>query len=182
MARDLLNSEELHAKLGEIAVGIKALAGTPQDAVLLGIRTRGAVMAERLHRILRDDHGWDVPLGILDITLYRDDLSQLAINPLVRRTEFPFDVEGKTVLLIDDVLYTGRTIRSAIDEIIDFGRPKAIRLCVLVDRGGREFPIQADCCPLTVEVAEDEVVKVMLQECDGAEKVIVALRSDMAAK
>jgi pyrimidine operon attenuation protein/uracil phosphoribosyltransferase len=182
MTTQLLDAGQLAAKIEEMAESLTGLADGPEGAAILGIRTRGAVLAERLHKLLAERHGWHLPLGILDITLYRDDLSQLAVNPLVRKTHLNFDIDGKTILLIDDVLYTGRTIRSAIDEIIDFGRPKAIRLAVLVDRGGREFPIQPDACPYTIPVAEDEVVKVCLTESDGSEQILLAKRSEIKPK
>src|SRR5262249_51243090 len=144
-----------------------------EDTVILGIKTRGDVMGQRLQKMVEGKYGLTLPCGALDISLYRDDLSELAVQPQVKRTQLDFEVRNKQVLLIDDVLYTGRTIRAAIDEIIDFGRPRAIRLLVLVDRGGRELPIQADFCSQTVTVADNEVVKVCLNECDGAEQVLI---------
>ena len=176
MGEQLMNAEELKKSLAVMAEAMSAMIGNPEEAAIIGIRTRGAVIAQRIHKILALEREWMLPVGILDITLYRDDLSQLASHPLVRKTQLDFDVTGKLILLIDDVIYTGRTIRSAIDEIIDFGRPKAIRLGVLVDRGGREYPIQPDYAALTVQTNADHVVKVMLNEIDSDEKVILTPR------
>jgi pyrimidine operon attenuation protein/uracil phosphoribosyltransferase len=176
MGEQLMNAEELAANLATMAASLAAMISNPEEAAIIGIRTRGAIIAQRIHRILALEHEWDLPVGILDITLYRDDLSQLASFPLVRKTQLDFDVSGKLILLIDDVLYTGRTIRSAIDEIIDFGRPKAIRLAVLVDRGGREYPIQPDIAALTIESHADQFVKVYLNEIDGEDRVMLAQR------
>jgi pyrimidine operon attenuation protein/uracil phosphoribosyltransferase len=171
-----MSGAELERTLESMAEALAALAGDGDSAALVGIRTRGALMAERLQRLLETKHGLKLPLGILDITLYRDDLSQLAPNPLVQKTDLDFDVTDRTILLIDDVLYTGRTVRSALAELVDFGRPQAVRLAVLVDRGGREIPIQGDVVMLKVDAAEHEVVKVMMAEVDGEDKVVLARR------
>lgn len=176
MGEQLMSAEELKVSLARMAEALAAMITNPEEVAILGIRTRGALIAQRIHKILALEREWDLPVGILDITLYRDDLSQLASHPLVRRTQLDFNVTGKLILLIDDVIYTGRTIRSAIDEIIDFGRPKAIRLGVLVDRGGREYPIQPDYAALTVQTNADHVVKVYLNEVDGEDKVVLAQR------
>ncbi|MCL5271724.1 MAG: bifunctional pyr operon transcriptional regulator/uracil phosphoribosyltransferase PyrR [bacterium] len=173
MSNQLLDAIQLRTKLTEMANAMANLVADPEQAAIIGIRTRGALIAQRIHKIIAVEHEWNLPLGILDITLYRDDLSQLASFPLVRKTQLDFDVTGRTIILIDDVIYTGRTIRSAIDEIIDFGRPRAIRLGVLVDRGGREYPIQPDYAALTVKSASTQVVKVLLKEIDLDERVIV---------
>lgn len=176
MGEQLMNAEELAASLAAMTNSLAAMISNPEEVAIVGIRTRGAFIAQRIHKILALEHEWDLPVGVLDITLYRDDLSQLASFPLVRKTQLDFDVSGKLILLIDDVLYTGRTIRSAIDEIIDFGRPKAIRLAVLVDRGGREYPIQPDYAAQTIESHADQVVKVSLNEVDGEDRVTLAQR------
>ena len=176
MGEQLMNAEELKASIAAMARAMAAMVGDPAEVAILGIRTRGALLAQRIHKILALEREWMLPVGILDITLYRDDLSQLASYPLVRKTQLDFDITGKLVLLIDDVIYTGRTIRSAIDEIIDFGRPKAIRLAVLVDRGGREYPIQPDYTALTVQTEPQNVVKVTMNEIDGEDKVILTPR------
>ncbi len=139
------------------------------NIAIVGIRTRGAHLAARLRNFLKERTGIDVPFGILDITLYRDDLTAIAEQPVVRSTEIPFNVTGKRIVLVDDVIYTGRTVRAALDELIDFGRPSYIRLAVLIDRGGRELPIQPDFVGKFVELAPEEVVEVKLKEIDDEE-------------
>ena len=176
----LLNAQELKERIALMAEEVSRLVPDPDEAAIIGIRTRGAILAKRVHKILALEHEWNLPLGILDITLYRDDLSQLASHPLVHKTQLDFDVNNRTIILIDDVLYTGRTIRSAIDEIIDFGRPKAIRLAALVDRGGREYPIQADYAAMKMDIPSTRVVKVAMEEVDGEENVVVTDRPDLS--
>ena len=141
--------------------------------VLVGIRTRGVPLAERLADSIEKIEGLRPPVGVLDITLYRDDLDALAYQPIVGPTELPVDITGKTVVLVDDVLYTGRTIRAALDALIDMGRPTAIQLAVLIDRGHRELPIRADFVGKNVPTSSREVVSVQLQGTDGAEKVVI---------
>lgn len=143
------------------------------DVVLVGIRTRGVPLATRLANIIKGIEGKPVATGILDITLYRDDLTTVAAAPVVRKTEIPLGVENKTVILVDDVLYTGRTIRAALDALIDFGRPLAIQLAVLIDRGHRELPIHADYVGKNVPTASEEIVHVLLKETDNDEQVII---------
>jgi pyrimidine operon attenuation protein/uracil phosphoribosyltransferase len=143
------------------------------DVVLVGIRTRGVPLAKRIAQKLLEAEETSVPVGALDITLYRDDLTQIGPHPLVRRTEIPFSLDGKVVILVDDVLFTGRTIRAALDSIIDLGRPKAIRLAVLIDRGHRELPIHADYVGRVVPTKATENVKVNLSESDGTEDVVI---------
>jgi pyrimidine operon attenuation protein/uracil phosphoribosyltransferase len=142
---------------------------------LVGIRSRGVPLARRLAALLAGASGGEVPTGALDITLYRDDLMRSAVGPqpLVRKTEIPFSIDDRTIVLVDDVLYTGRTTRAALDALIDFGRPKAIQLVVLVDRGHRELPIKADYVGKNVPTARKESVQVRLQELDGADEVLV---------
>lgn len=176
MVQQLLDKDQIQAKVVEMAATMAGMVSDPHRLAVIGIRTRGAILAQRIHHLLAVEREWTMPLGILDITLYRDDLSQLASHPLVQKTHLDFDVTGRTVLLIDDVLHTGRTIRSAIDEIIDFGRPHAIRLGVLVDRGGREYPIQPDYAALKTQVAHEQVVRVWMQEVDAEEKVVLTER------
>lgn len=175
---ELLNEDGLRREIVRMAEAMAEMAGSPEAAALVGIKTRGAILAERLRDELARSRGWRLPLGQLDITLYRDDLSQLAPNPLVRGTQLDFDIEGKILLLIDDVLFTGRTIRSAMDEIVDFGRPRAVRLGVMVDRGWRELPIRADYAALTVETKLEEKIQVMLREVDGRDAVLKSLRGE----
>ena len=146
------------------------------NVLLVGIRRRGVPLAERLAAKIAELNGVTVATGALDITLYRDDLSTVGDRPIVNKTELPADVTGRTIILVDDVLYTGRTVRAALDELIDFGRPRRVQLAVLVDRGHRELPIQADYVGKTVSTTEEEIVKVMLPELDEAEQVIVVER------
>jgi pyrimidine operon attenuation protein / uracil phosphoribosyltransferase len=156
----------------EIAERQKDLPGL----ALIGIRTRGVPLAVRLAARLTDLVKQTFPVGTLDITLYRDDLSTVAPQPLLKKTEIDFDLNGRTVLLCDDVLYTGRTIRAALDGVIDLGRPRAIRLAVLIDRGHREFPIEANYVGKSVPTANREVIQVMFQETDGADEVWILER------
>ncbi|MBC8015790.1 MAG: bifunctional pyr operon transcriptional regulator/uracil phosphoribosyltransferase PyrR [Sporomusaceae bacterium] len=144
-----------------------------EDLVLVGIRTRGVPLAERLAAEIERIEGKRLPVGILDITLYRDDLSTLSYQPIVHQTQIPVDINGKTIVLIDDVLYTGRTVRAALDAVIDLGRPKVIQLAVLVDRGHRELPIRADYVGKNVPTSSKEVVGVQLIPVDQADKVVI---------
>ena len=143
------------------------------NVLLVGIRRRGVPLAERLAAKIEEMEKTKVATGALDITLYRDDLSTVAERPVVNKTELPGDVTGRTIILVDDVLYTGRTIRAALDELIDFGRPRRVELAVLVDRGHRELPIQADYVGKFVQTTDAEIIKVMLPEYDGTEEVLL---------
>ena len=149
-----------------------------QDVVLIGIRTRGIHLARRLVDKLRAIEGDVVPLGVMDVTLYRDDLRHRVDHPKVERTEIPFPLTGKHVILVDDVLFTGRTIRAALDGLMDFGRPQSIQLAVLVDRGHRELPIRADYVGRNIPTAMPESVEVRLREEDGAEQVVILERPE----
>lgn len=146
------------------------------DLLLLGIRRRGVPLAERIADRIAELEGQRPPTGQLDITLYRDDLSTVGPSPVVNRTDIPVDVTDCIIVLVDDVLYTGRTIRAALDELIDFGRPRRVELAVLIDRGHRELPIQADYIGKILQTTDDEIVKVMLEEYDEEEKVVVVER------
>jgi pyrimidine operon attenuation protein / uracil phosphoribosyltransferase len=145
------------------------------EIALVGIRTRGVPLARRISRSLHEINGDEVPTGALDITLYRDDLMRHPVGPqpLVRRTEIPFSIDDRKILLVDDVLYTGRTIRAALDALIDFGRPQAIQLVVLVDRGHRELPIKADYVGKNLPTSLKQSVQVHLQEIDGKDEVLI---------
>ena len=169
----LMDSEGIRRALTRIAHEIVEKNKGVDNVVLVGIRTRGVPIAERLAENIEKIEGKKPPVGVLDITLYRDDLSTLAYQPIVRPTELPVDITGKIVVLVDDVLYTGRTIRAALDAIIDNGRPKTIQLAVLVDRGHRELPIRADFVGKNVPTSSKEVVSVQLQATDEAENVIL---------
>src|SRR3954464_4849137 len=145
------------------------------ELALVGIRTRGVPIARRLARAITDINKHDLPTGALDITLYRDDLMRHAVGPqpVVRSTEIPFSIDDKKILLVDDVLYTGRTIRAALDALIDFGRPRSIQLVVLVDRGHRELPIKADYVGKNLPTSLKQSVQVRLQEIDGEDEVLL---------
>ena len=146
-----------------------------EELALVGVRTRGVPIARRINDALVGILGVRVPLGTLDITLYRDDLSRQTVGPqpLVRRTEIPFSIDDRRILLVDDVLYTGRTVRAALDALIDFGRPRSIQLVVLVDRGHRELPIKADYVGKNLPTSASQVVHVRLEEIDGRDEVAV---------
>ena len=171
----VMDSDRVSRSLARIAHEILERNRTLDDVVLIGIRARGVPIAERLSRELRGLSGADVPVGTLDITLYRDDLMHHpeGPQPLVRRTDIPFSIDGRLVLLVDDVLFTGRTIRSAFDALIDFGRPRAIQLVVLVDRGHRELPIRADYVGRNIPTSQQQSVNVRLFEIDGRDEVEV---------
>jgi pyrimidine operon attenuation protein/uracil phosphoribosyltransferase len=141
--------------------------------VLVGVRSRGVPLARRLSEKLKQASGAAPAVGALDITLYRDDLTTISAHPVLKATDIPFPIEGRTVILVDDVLYTGRTVRAALDELIDFGRPGRIELAVLIDRGHRELPIRADYVGRTLTTSRDENVQVMLQEEDGVDRVVL---------
>ena len=144
-----------------------------KDLVIIGIRLRGAYLAERIAESLKKIEGKDVPVGALDITMYRDDLTEVAEQPVVHSTEIEFDINGKKIILVDDVLYTGRTVRCALDELIDFGRPANIQLAVLIDRGHRELPIRPDFVGKNIPTSKKESIEVHLKETDDADEVIV---------
>ena len=169
----LMDRERIGRSLTRIAHEIVERNRGVGDLALVGVRTRGVPIARRLAASLRDITGLDVPTGALDITLYRDDLMKTAIGPqpIVRRTEIPFSIDGRHIVLVDDVLYTGRTIRAALDALIDFGRPSTIQLVVLVDRGHRELPIKADYVGKNVPTSRRETIHVRLAEIDGADEV-----------
>ena len=156
-----------------MAVEILELAADTDTLVLVGIQRRGVELADRLARAIERDEGVTVPRGALDITLYRDDLETVGARPVVGETRLPGDLTGRHVVIVDDVLYTGRTVRAALDELADFGRPRRISLCVLVDRGGRELPIQADIVGKTVKTAHGDRVDVRVSELDGADDVVL---------
>ena len=143
------------------------------DLACVGIRERGVPLAERIAAAIKEIAGHAPPVGILDITLYRDDLTMIAHQPVVHKTEIGFDITDKSIILIDDVLFTGRTIRCALDELIDFGRPQSIQLAVLIDRGHRELPIRADYVGKNIPTARGELVEVRLQESDGKDEVVI---------
>ena len=169
----VLDSPSIERTLTRIAHEILEKNPGVEKLALIGIQTRGVVLAQRLCKAIRQISGREVPMGILDINLYRDDLTRVAEQPVIRKTEINFALESLTIVLIDDVLYTGRTIRSALDALVDFGRPKKIELAVLIDRGHRELPIRADFVGKNIPTHEDEFVLVKLTETDQKEEVTV---------
>jgi pyrimidine operon attenuation protein / uracil phosphoribosyltransferase len=171
----VMDADRIGRTLTRIAHEIVERNKGVEDLALVGVRSRGVPIARRIARALREITGHTVPTGALDITLYRDDLMRHAVGPqpLVRRTEIQFSIDGRKILLVDDVLYTGRTTRAALDALIDFGRPKAIQLIVLVDRGHRELPIKADYVGKSLPTSAEESVQVRLQEIDGVDEVVL---------
>ena len=171
----VMDADRIGRTLARIAHEIVERNKGVDDLALVGVRSRGVPLARRLARSIKEITGDDVPTGALDITLYRDDLMRHAVGPqpVVRRTEIPFSIDGRKILLVDDVLYTGRTTRAALDALIDFGRPKLIQLIVLVDRGHRELPIKADYVGKNLPTALDESVQVRLQEIDDRDEVVL---------
>jgi pyrimidine operon attenuation protein/uracil phosphoribosyltransferase len=171
----ILNSEQIEQILQDLAGRIIAETPAGLDIAAIGIRSRGEILAQRLSSLLSQKLGKDVPCGTLDITLYRDDLNspQSSAQPQVRTTEIGFSIDDKVIVLVDDVLYTGRSTRAAMDALIDLGRPKAIKLAILVDRVGREFPIQADYAGYKTDVAPGKLVQVNLVESDGKDEVVI---------
>ena len=169
----VMDADRMGRSLARIAHEILERNRGSEDIALVGIRTRGVPIAKRLAAQLREINKHDVPTGALDITLYRDDLMRHAVGPqpVIKRTEIPFSIDDKRILLVDDVLYTGRTIRAALDALIDFGRPRSIQLVVLVDRGHRELPIKADYVGKNIPTAVNQSVQVHLTEIDGRDEV-----------
>ena len=164
---------QMEITLRQMAADLIAQVGPQEELVLLGIRSRGLPLAERLATLLRASTGAQVPVGSLDITLYRDDLTEMVGSPIVRPTEIPFSLKDRTVVLVDDVLYTGRTVRAALDALLDHGRPHRVMLVVMADRSGRELPIQADIAGVRVEVPKGHRVSVRMKELDGEDGVTV---------
>ena len=171
----ILDSEQIEQILENVTGRIISETAGEFDIAVIGIRSRGEILAQRLSSRLSKKLGKDVPCGTLDITLYRDDLNSpwSTAQPQVRTTEIGFDIDDKIIILVDDVLYTGRSARAAMDALIDLGRPRAIKLAVLVDRVGREFPIQADYAGVKSDIAPGESVQVNLVESDGKDEVII---------
>ncbi len=167
----LMDARALARALQRMAVQVVELAGGTQDLVLIGIQRRGVELAERIATLIEQAEGVAVPRGALDITLYRDDLETVGPKPVIGETRLPTDLTDRHAVIVDDVLYTGRTVRAALDELADFGRPKRISLCVLVDRGGRELPIQADLVGHTVKTRPGDRIEVQVRELDGRDAV-----------
>jgi pyrimidine operon attenuation protein / uracil phosphoribosyltransferase len=169
----ILDKGGIQRALTEMAHAVLERNRDCANLVIVGIRTRGAYLAERLAKVIQAIEGIEVPVGILDITLHRDDVARRNKLPVVRPTRLPFDIDDRDVILVDDVLFTGRTVRSALNELMDYGRPGTIQLMVLIDRGCRELPIQADYCGVCHPVPLDTRVFVRLKEVDQGEEVVV---------
>lgn len=170
----ILDQEGINRAIMRIAHEIIEKNKGTVDLCIVGIRNRGVFIAQRIAECIKKIENVSIPVGALDITLYRDDLALASGQPLVRKTEIDFDINNKNLILVDDVLYTGRTIRAALDALIDFGRPKSIQLAVLVDRGHRELPIRADFVGKNIPTSNKESVEVHLQEADNSDEVLIA--------
>lgn len=169
----ILDKDNLNRSIIRIAHEILEKNKGVGNLCLIGVRNRGVYLAQRLADNIKKIEGENIPVGILDITLYRDDLTMISSQPVVHKTEIDFDIDDKTVILVDDVLYTGRTVRAALDALVDFGRPKITQLAVLVDRGHRELPIRADFVGKNIPTAKNETIEVRLEESDGKDEVVI---------
>jgi pyrimidine operon attenuation protein/uracil phosphoribosyltransferase len=176
----LMTAAEIDLVLARISAEIVEKLGPQDEFAIIGIRRRGVPLAERLRKKLEATLKRAIPFGILDINLYRDDLTTISNRPMLRETLIDFDINDLSVVLVDDVLYTGRTIRAALDGIVDLGRPKKVQLAVLVDRGLRELPIQADYVGKHIQTSDDEIVEVRLEEEDREERVVLLKRPQPA--
>jgi pyrimidine operon attenuation protein/uracil phosphoribosyltransferase len=172
----LMTATEIDRTVQRLAHEIVEKSGGTANLALIGIRRRGVPLASRIALAMRGIDGVDVPVGTLDITLYRDDLSKVAAQPVLQSSEIPFTVDDKDLVVVDDVLYTGRTIRAAMNGLFDLGRPKRVRLCVLIDRGHRELPVEATFIGRTVQTSDSEIIEVRLNEIDQEERVILVER------
>ncbi len=170
----LMDRDQIRRAVKRIAHEIVERNGGVDGIVVVGIRRRGVPLAQRIAEYIEQNEGRPIPVGALDITLYRDDFQRITLQPHVGKTEIKEDITEKVIVLVDDVLFTGRTIRAALDELIDYGRPSKIQLAVLVDRGHREFPIKADYVGKNVPTSETEMVEVHLAEVDGEDEVLLA--------
>ncbi len=169
----LLGSEEINLAVSRLSLQILEHNQILDNVGIVGIHTCGVFLAQRIRQFIEQQTALVTPYGTLDINLYRDDWSLIAQNPVVKTSEIPFSVEGMDIILVDDVLFTGRTIRAAMEALMDYGRPRSVQLAILVDRGGRELPIQADYIGLTTTVRTHEHIRVMLQENNGRDAVIL---------
>jgi pyrimidine operon attenuation protein/uracil phosphoribosyltransferase len=176
MTRRLATERDIDRLVAKLATAVRRACRTEKNLALVGIRRRGVPLSERIAARLNRNRPRRIPVGAMDITLYRDDLQLVAETPIVRGSEINFDINGRTVILVDDVIYTGRTIRAALTELLDFGRPKAVRLAVLVDRGLRELPIQPDFAGLVLETRPTDIVDIYLTDTDGREGIFLTCK------
>ena len=174
----VLDAEAIRRAITRIAHEIVEHHRGTERLAIVGIRTRGAILAERLAQAIAQMSQAEIPVGALDITLYRDDLTAIGPNPVVHQTEIPFALSDQRIVLVDDVLYTGRTVRAALDALIDYGRPALIQLAVLVDRGHRELPIRPDYVGKNLPTAPEEVVIVRLTDTDGTDEIVIGVPGD----
>jgi pyrimidine operon attenuation protein / uracil phosphoribosyltransferase len=172
----LMSATEIDRTLQRVAHEIVERSGGTQNLILIGIRRRGVPLSQRIAHAMREIDGVEVPVGTLDITLYRDDLSTVATQPVLQSSDIPVSTDGKDLILIDDVLYTGRTVRAAMNALFDLGRPRSVRLCVLIDRGHRELPIEASYVGRMVQTNDTEIIEVRLREVDNEERVMLVER------
>ena len=175
----LMNEEDIGRALLRLSHQVLEKGAKVDNLIVIGIQRRGVPLAKRISKMIEELKGKRPGTGILDITLYRDDLTQIAYQPVVRSTHIPFSIDNKRVVLIDDVLYTGITVRAGIDVLIDFGRPQKIELAVLIDRGHRELPIRADYVGKNVPTSSEEVVEVKVKEIDGRDEVLILKKSEV---
>jgi pyrimidine operon attenuation protein / uracil phosphoribosyltransferase len=174
----LMSAPEIDRTLQRLAHEIVEKSGGTKHLALIGIRRRGVPLAQRIARAMRGIDGVDIPVGTLDITLYRDDLSKVAPQAVLQSSDIPFGVDDMDLVLVDDVLYTGRTIRAAMNGLFDLGRPQRVALCVLIDRGHREMPIEAQFVGRTVQTSDTEIIEVRLREIDNEERVVLVDRQE----
>src|SRR4030081_1779655 len=174
----LMTATEIDRTVQRLAHEIVEKSGGTANLALIGVRRRGVPLANRIAQAMRGIDGVDVPVGVLDITLYRDDLSKVAPQAVLRSSNIPFGVDDMELVLVDDVLYTGRTIRAAMNGLFDLGRPKRVTLCVLIDRGHREMPIEAEYVGRTVQTSASEIIEVRLREIDREDRVVLVDRMD----
>jgi pyrimidine operon attenuation protein/uracil phosphoribosyltransferase len=173
MTRRIAGEREIEQLVGRLALAIARQNRDTRNLALVGIKRRGVPLAQRIATRLNKGRRSKVPVGAIDITLYRDDLQMVAETPIVRGTEIDFDINGQTLVVVDDVIFTGRTIRAALTELLDYGRPRAIQLAVLIDRGHRELPIQPDFCGKVVKTRASDLVDIFLAQTDGREGVFL---------
>lgn len=171
-----MSATEIDRTLQRLAHEIVEKSGGTKNLALIGVRRRGVPLSQRIAQAMREIDGVEVPVGTLDITLYRDDLSKVAAHPVLQSSDIVFSVDDKDLILVDDVLYTGRTVRAAMNALFDLGRPRSVRLCVLIDRGHRQMPIEASFVGRMVQTSDTEIIEVRLREVDQEERVVLVER------